>query len=180
MKWVSQVEKNELIVKASEELKKTKEIVPPSWALFVKTGTHKERPPVDEDWWYKRAAAVLLKTEKLGPIGVSKLRTHYGGKKRRGHQPAEFRKGSGNILRKVLQQLEKAGYLKQQAKGIHKGRVLTAKGQSFLNTIAKSIANVPSKAKKPKNGEPKPAKLAKPAKGTAAAGAADSTPREEP
>ena len=47
---------NELIAKASEELKKV--IKAPEWAQFVKTGVHKERPPVEKDWFYKRAAAI--------------------------------------------------------------------------------------------------------------------------
>ena len=46
----------ELILKAAEELKKIPEIKAPSWAQFVKTGMHKERPPVNDDWWYMRFA----------------------------------------------------------------------------------------------------------------------------
>lgn len=171
MKYVNAVDKSELIEKTSIELKSVKEITAPSWSQYAKTGTQKARPPVKNDWWYTRASSMMLKIARLGPIGVSKLRTVYGGKKRRGHQPPEFRKGSGNIIRKILQQLEKAGFLKQQAKGVHKGRVLTPKGFSFINRIAKTLAKVPDKPKKAKNGEPK--RVAKPAKAAATAGAAD-------
>jgi len=131
------VNPNELIHKAASELKKVPEIKPPVWADFVKTGTHKERPPREADWWYVRAAAVLRSVHKLGPIGVSKLRTKYGGKKRRGHKSPEFRKGSGNILRKVLQQLEKAGLVVNTTKGLHKGRATTPKGIGFLTKAAR-------------------------------------------
>ena len=103
---------------------------------------HKERPPVKNDWWYVRAASILRKIYRLGPIGVSKLRVNYGGKKNRGYKPEHFYKGSGNILRKVMQQLEKEGFVKIDLKSRHKGRVITAKGKKFLDDIAGKISNV--------------------------------------
>ena len=133
------VESQELIIKAAEELKKIPEIKPPVWAAFAKTGMHKQRPPVNDDWWYVRAASVLRTVYRLGPVGVSKLRTKYGGKKNRGVKKEHFFKGSGNILRKSLQQLEKAGFVKFAEKGVHKGRVVTPKGKSFLDKIATQI-----------------------------------------
>jgi small subunit ribosomal protein S19e len=133
---------NELIEKAAKELKKLPEINAPEWAKFVKTGMHKERPPVRADWWHVRAAAMLRSIAKLGPVGVSKLRTKYGGKQNSGVGSEHFYKGSGSIARKVLQQLEKAGLVKQAQKGVHKGRIITPKGQSLLDKSAKEIAKV--------------------------------------
>ena len=133
------VEPQELIQKAAEELKKIPEVQPPSWAPFVKTGMHKERPPADDDWWYMRAASVLRTVYRLGPVGVEKLRDKYGGKKNRGVKKEHFFKGSGNILRKSLQQLEKAGLVKFAEKGVNKGRVITPKGKSFLDKISNQI-----------------------------------------
>ena len=130
---------SELIEKAAEELKKDANIKPPQWAPFIKTGMSKERPPARSDWWHMRAASVLRTVYRLGPIGVSKLRTKYGGKKNRGHKMERTYKGSGNLLSKILQQLEKGGYIKKAEKGVHKGRVITAKGQSFLDKIATHI-----------------------------------------
>ena len=127
----------EQILKTSEELKKIEEIRPPEWSKFVKTGTSKSRMPVEKDWWYLRAASILRKTDKLGPIGVNKLRVKYGSKKRRGHKPAHFYKASGNVIRKILQQLEKAGLLKQNLKGVYKGKIITPKGKSLLSKISK-------------------------------------------
>lgn len=146
MKYVSNVDKSELISKTAIELKKNKEITAPVWSNFVRTGNHKQKPPVDADWWYARTASIMVKLLNLGPIGVSKLRTKYGGKKRRGHKPAEFRKASGNILRTILQQLEKAGLAKQIEKGVHKGRILTPEGHALLNQVAKKLEKP---AKKP-------------------------------
>ncbi|MBW2985434.1 30S ribosomal protein S19e [Candidatus Woesearchaeota archaeon] len=136
---IYQVNPNELIEKLAKELEGFNEIKAPEWAKFVKTGHSRERPPEDPNWWYFRFAAVLRSIYKLGPIGVSKLRTKYGGRKNRGVKPEHFYKGSGNILRKILQQGEEAGLLKQTEKGVHKGRILTPKGNSLLDRVALGI-----------------------------------------
>lgn len=138
----------ELNLKAADELKKQKIVQPTDWAKFVKTGHHKERLPDDPDWWYHRSAAVLRSIAKLGPVGTEKLRTKFGGLKGRGHKPEHFYKASGSIIRKILQQLEKAGLIKQVAKGVHKGRVLTPQGVSFLDKIAVQIAKKAHKEEK--------------------------------
>jgi small subunit ribosomal protein S19e len=139
MATIHDVDANELIEKVAEELKKNESIKPPEWSDFVKTGRHKERTPLRKDWWYIRAAAVLRTTYRNSPIGVAKLRVKYGGKKRRGHKPSKFYIGSGNIIRKILQQLEKAGFLKQIEKAQHKGRTITPQGKSFLDKLANEI-----------------------------------------
>ncbi len=134
---IYEIPKTELIERAAKELQKIDTIQAPPWALFVKTGMFKERQPERNDWWYVRAAAILRRlSDREGPIGVQKLRTLYGGRKNRGHAPEEFYKGSGNILRKILQQLEKAGFAKKVEKGLHKGRIITPQGLSFLGKIA--------------------------------------------
>jgi small subunit ribosomal protein S19e len=139
---------NELIDKIAEELKKIKEIRPPSWSVFVKTGMSKERPPAREDWWYVRAAAVLRTVRRLGPVGVEKLRTKYGGRKNRGHMTEHAFKGSGNILRKVLQQLDSAGLTKKVSDGLKKGRIITPKGISLMDKAAVQIYKAKPAAKK--------------------------------
>lgn len=131
------VGKQELIIALSKELKIM--IKKPEWAELVKTGVFKERPPVDSDWWYMRAASMLLKIQKLGCVGVSKLRTKYGGRKNMGVAPEHFFRGSGKIIRTILQQLEVAGLLKQDKKGQHKGRVLTGKAVSLIANTSKKL-----------------------------------------
>ena len=127
------VHPREVVEKAAEQLKK--DIKMPQWALYVKTSSGKERPPEDLEWYYKRAASVLRKVYRMGPIGTNKLRVKYGTKKNRGHAPEEFRRGSGKIIRTILQQLEKAGYIKKEKKGSHAGRIVTPKGKSFLDKL---------------------------------------------
>lgn len=131
------VSKQELIIALSKELKVM--IKKPEWAELVKTGVFKERPPMDSDWWYMRAASMLLKIKRLGPVGVSKLRTKYGGRKNMGAAPEHFFRGSGKIIRTILQQLEVAGLLKQDKKGLHKGRVLTAKATALIAGVSKKL-----------------------------------------
>ena len=134
---IYEIPKTELIERAAKEMQKIDALKAPVWALFAKTGMSKQRQPARDDWWQVRAAAVLRRlSDSEGPIGVQKLRTVYGGKKNCGHAPERFFKGSGNILRKVLQQLEKAGFAKKVEKGLHKGRVITPQGLSFLGKIA--------------------------------------------
>lgn len=110
----------------------------PAWALYVKTGVSKERPPEQANWWYLRAASVLRKIYIDGPIGVSRLSTYYGGRHRRGHKQAHFARGSGKILRTILIDLEKTGYVKKNEKP--KGRVITPAGMKLLSSVSKSIS----------------------------------------
>lgn len=149
-----EVNQQDLIEKLSEELKKVKAIQPPVWAEYVKTGMFKERPPVRNDWWYTRTASILCSVNRLGPIGVNKLRTKYGGKHRRGVAPPHFGLASGNIIRKALQQLEKAGFVKQQDKG-RKGKIITPLGIKLLNQVSNTLV---SRAKIAENAEKHAAK----------------------
>jgi len=114
------------------EIKKQKEIVAPEWAAFVKTGSHNQRPPVQEDWWHLRTTAILLKVNKLGPVGVNKLAKEFGGRKNRGHRPDKKVNASRNIIRKSMQQLEKAGFIKQVTKP-SAGKVISKKGKELIN-----------------------------------------------
>lgn len=133
---VKEAPAEKLVNKLKEELKTFKEISPPEWMGFVKSGTHRERPPLQEDFWYIRAASILRRIYIDGPVGVERLRSYYGGRKRRGHKPAHFKKASGNIIRKILQQLEKAELIKKVAKG----RKISSKGQKLLDKIAHEVS----------------------------------------
>ena len=139
MTTVYDVPADHIIRRVAEELKKRKEIVPPEWAAFAKTGVHKEMPPEDPDWWFTRAAAVLRRVYVDGPLGVERMRSFYGGKKNRGSRPNAFRKGSGSILRKSLQQLEAAGLI------IHDktGRKVSPAGMSFLDNLSQEVKITP-------------------------------------
>ena len=148
MTTVYDVDANKLIEKIAAELKNTKEIKAPEWAAFVKTGISKEKIPYQEDWWHMRAAAILRRLY-LEPMGVSRLRKAYGSRKNRGFKPEKFFPASGNIIRKILQQLEAAKFVKKDKKG----RVITPIGQKFLNKTASDIFVAPKPEAAPKKEE---------------------------
>jgi len=120
--------------KLAEALKKIEEFKAPGWVLFVKTSTSRKKPSDEADFWYKRAASILRQVYIKGVIGVNRLKTRYGGRKDRGAKPEEYRKGSGKIIRLILQQAEKAGLL-EKSDSKKKGRKLTKKGVNFLEEI---------------------------------------------
>jgi len=120
-----------LIERTAEDLK-TK-IQMPDWAKYVKTGVSRERPPENKDWWYVRGASIMRRLSIDGPVGISRLQNYYGGLHRRGHKPSHFARGSGKVIRTLLTDLEKAGFVAKDKKG----RVLTKEGARFMNDAAK-------------------------------------------
>jgi len=145
MASINDVEPIKLIKAAAKELSKKPELAQPEWAQFVKTGAHAERPPAQDNWWHIRSAAILRTIYKDGPVGVSKLRTKYGGRKNRGVKPHRFYKASGKVIRTMLQQLEKAELLKQAKQG-SKGRIVTPKGQALLDNSANQLLGKSNKS----------------------------------
>ncbi len=140
MTTVYDVPAKELIDVVAKKLQNDKSIVLPDGSSYYRTGVDKENPPVDKNWWYTRCASILRKIYINNDIGIEHLRAEYGGKRDRGSKPYKARSGSGSIVRRALQQLEKAGYV-SRIKG--KGRVLTPKGRSFLdNTSYEVMKNI--------------------------------------
>ncbi len=144
---VYDVPAGELIERLAEKLKGMKEIQPPEWAKFVKTGPHAERPPQQRDWWYIRCASILRRVYVDGPVGVGRLRTWYGGRKNFGHAPEHHVDAGGAIIRKALQQLESAGLVQKAKNG---GRTITSKGQSLLEKTASELVPRTKQEKKAK------------------------------
>ncbi|MGA9098140.1 MAG: 30S ribosomal protein S19e [Methanotrichaceae archaeon] len=147
---VYDVPPNDLITAVAQELKAGGMVQPPEWAPYVKTGVNKEMPPTNPDWWYVRCASVLRRIYIDGPVGVSRLRTYYGGKHRQPVATPHFSKGSGSIIREALQQLEKAGYVK---KANRRGRQITSQGQAFMDDMAHKI-KAPTHPSEPEQAAP--------------------------
>lgn len=122
-----------LVSALKEKLKGVKEIEAPAWAKLVKTGVSKVRPAEQEDFWHMRAASIMRKLYIEDTVGVERLSTFYGGRKRYGHAPAHFMRSGRNIIRKILQQLEKAGLVEKTKAG----RKLSNGGKSFVDKSAK-------------------------------------------
>ncbi|MCX8200786.1 MAG: 30S ribosomal protein S19e [Candidatus Caldarchaeum sp.] len=133
---VRSVEAEKLINRVALYLKNNQVVSPPPWAMFVKTSVAREEPPRNPDWWFIRAASILRKLYVRGPLGVSRMRKFYGGRHRVGMAPPYFAKGSGAVVRKILQQLENAGLVSTVPK---KGRAITPKGIKVLEQAAKTL-----------------------------------------
>ena len=127
---------NKLIKKAAEKLK-AMDIPQPAFIGTVKSGAHRERLPQQADFWYLRLASMLRNSYMHGVVGVSRLRSHYGGRKIRGVKPERKVKAGGSIIRKGLRALETAGLMAKKKKG----REITAAGKKLLDAAAKEAAS---------------------------------------
>jgi small subunit ribosomal protein S19e len=138
MAKIYDVPADKLILKLSEVLK-TEDIPAPSWAVFVKTGAHADKPPQKSDWWYTRCASILRKIYLHGPLTVNDLRTIYGDGKRNMYYGARHHKdASGAVIRNAIHGLEKLGYLEKVEK---KGSVVTRQGMQKLDKLSTEILN---------------------------------------
>jgi small subunit ribosomal protein S19e len=128
----------EFNLKLAEALKKIPEFQEPEWAHYVKSSAAKERPIDDVDFWFKRSASILKQIYKNKAVGVNRLKVKYGSKKNRGMKPERFKKGSGKIIRTILQQCDKANFtelVEDKMKKGRKGRKLTDYGKKFLEDL---------------------------------------------
>ena len=119
------------------------EVQPPAWASVAKTGTHVEKQPQNPNWWYIRSASILRKVYVHGPIGIEKLRADYGGRKDFGTKPEHAVKAGGSIIRKVLQQLEAAGFVQKAGS---QGRKMAPRGRKLLQEVAEDLQKELAKA----------------------------------
>ncbi|MDH5811991.1 MAG: 30S ribosomal protein S19e [Candidatus Methanomethylicaceae archaeon] len=125
---------DKLIHALAEYLKENvKEISPPTWSNYVKTGPHVERVPSQPDFWYIRCASLLRRIYLDGPVGIESLRTAYGGRAKKGMRREHHYKAGASTIRKPLQQLESAGLVTKLGT---RGRVLTDKGKSIVDRIS--------------------------------------------
>jgi len=128
------VKPGKLINALADKLRDYPEIQPPEGSKFWKTAHYKELAPLDhENFWWIRCASLLRKIRKFGPIGVNRLRKHYGGRNRKKRGLIHSYKASGKIIRVALQQLEDANLLVSIEK---EGRKLTPEGISLLERTA--------------------------------------------
>lgn len=112
----------------------------PEWAALSKTGSGRELPPEQENFWAIRAASLLRKVATNGPVGVQRLETEYGSAKRGSLRykvsPARRSDASGNIIRTILQQLEEEDLVESVR---DEGRAATPEGQSLLDDVAGDV-----------------------------------------
>jgi small subunit ribosomal protein S19e len=134
---------DKLIEVLAEHLKKIPQIEVASWAQFVKTGSHAERPPQQPNWWYVRTASLLRKLYFHGPVGLSEIRSAYGGNLQVSYFPKHHRDAGSSINRMILKQLELAELVAKSPKG----RTLTPKGIAFVDKVSKDVFKKLAEAK---------------------------------
>ena len=88
-----------------------------------------------------------------GKVGVSALKSHYGGKQRNGVRPPKHHQAAGKVIRYCLKQLEEAGlvgHVKYQIEDREQsaGKTLTRKGTTDMDRIASQLVKEKKKAKK--------------------------------
>ncbi len=131
---IFEVESDVLVKRASEKLREQK-IPKPAYVDYVKSGAGRDRAPTDDSFWYMRCASILRQTYANGPIGISKLRTRYGNRKRHTVAHPHHKRAGGSIIKDAFDTLEKTGYVKKTKEG----RVITEKGRSFLDKVANEL-----------------------------------------
>lgn len=134
MSNVYEVDSGELVSAVAEKLKSSG-ISKPAYTDFVKSGASRERIPADKGFWYIRCASILRQTYVNGPIGVSKLRSRYGSRKRHNVKRHHHFRAGGSIIKDAFDALEKNGYVKKTKAG----RVITDKGRSFLDKASNEL-----------------------------------------
>ena len=131
MSNVLEVDNAKLVEAAAERLKKMG-VEKPKYVEYVKSGAGNERVPLSRDFWYFRCASILRQTYINGPIGISKLRTRYGTRKRHAVHRHHMVRAGGSMIKDAFTALEKIGYVK----ATKEGRVITSKGKSFVDRLA--------------------------------------------
>ena len=110
----------------------------------MKTACFKELGPLDQDWLYVRAASIAYQLYMRGKVGVGGLRKHYSENQRRGTMKEHTRAAAGKNIRYALQQLSAIGLvgdLKYEESDHISGKMLTKKGYTDMDRIAKQIAS---------------------------------------
>ncbi|KAF8820052.1 ribosomal protein RPS19 [Cardiosporidium cionae] len=131
---VKDVGAENFIAEYSKHLKNSGKFEYPSWADYVKTGVAKELAPLDSDWIYVRAAAIIRHLYIRPDTGVGAFRKVFSSKQRRGAAPSHSRKASGKIVRYILKQFKVLSYVEESKKG---GFRLTKEGRRELDTVAR-------------------------------------------
>ena len=136
MTHATDVPADALLPRLAAELKNRKAVEPPKWAMFAKTGVHTQLAPTQRDWWFLRSASVMRKISLVGPTGVERLSSEYGGRRDRGSAPYHARTGSRAVLRTIVHQLEHSGLVQAQK---NRGRRLSPEGQRMIDSVSREV-----------------------------------------
>ena len=142
---VLDVPANKLINQVASFFKEKNIIKVPAYAPLVKTSRSNDCEPINPDYIFYKAAAICRKLylTKSKNLGVGSLRSMFSKKERRGSQPPKTFRAGGKIIRELVIQLKKAGYVsnygKDEEESTNYGLFLTKKGISELDKIASRL-----------------------------------------
>ena len=140
---VKDVSAQDFVAAYARHLKASGKLEPPAFAEYCKTGCGREMAPTNPDWYYVRAASVARHIY-LRPAGVGALRKVYGGLKSNGTRPPHHALAGGNLLRKILNQLETLRVVERcPAGGRENGgcRRISREGRRELDQIARQVVH---------------------------------------
>merc|ERR1719399_1299977 len=130
---VKDVSAADFIKACADHLKLDDKFELPGWIDHMKTAAWKELSPLDDDWYYVRAAAIARRIYVRQGAGVGALQKYFGGKARNGVHRNHNKKASAGVIRHAVQQLAKIGWLEDCESG---GRQLTRVGRQQMDQIA--------------------------------------------
>ena len=140
---VLDVPSNKFINQLASFLKEKNIIKIPKYAPLVKTSRANDCEPINPDYFYYKAAAIVRKLylTKSKNAGVGSLRVMFSKKERRGSQPPKTFRAGGKIIREIVIQLKNADYVKNHGgkEETYSGLYLTKKGRSELDKIASGL-----------------------------------------
>ena len=141
---VLDVPSNKFINQLASFLKEKNIIKIPKYAPLVKSSRANDCEPINPDYIYYKAAAIVRKLylAKSKNIGVGSLRVMFSKKERRGSQPPKTFRAGGKIIREIVIQLKNADYIKNYGgkdDETNSGLYLTKNGRSQLDKIASGL-----------------------------------------
>ncbi len=135
MSTIYDVKASDLVGSTAEKLKGLIS-KPPEYISVAKSSSNRDRPPSSPDFWYMRSASILRQVYLNGPIGVSRLRTRYGGRKQHVVHRQHRARAGGSLITDSLRELEKAKLVKRSKLG----REITPQGRSMLDKISTELS----------------------------------------
>ncbi len=140
---VLDVPSNKFINQVAAFFKEKNIIKIPSYAPLVKTSRSNDCEPINSDFPYYKAAAICRKLylTKSKNLGVGSLRVMFSKKERRGCQPPRTFRAGGKLIRDLVGQLKKGGYIANYdgKEDDNDGLYLTKKGKSELDKVASGL-----------------------------------------
>uniref|UniRef100_A0A0A9Z8I6 40S ribosomal protein S19-1 n=1 Tax=Lygus hesperus TaxID=30085 RepID=A0A0A9Z8I6_LYGHE len=136
-KTVKDIPASKFVAALAEHFKNSGKYKLPVWHDIVKTSSAAQLAPLDEDWYYKRLAAVARRVYLKGGLGSHRLTKCFSRSGKFDTRPRHSVRAAKQPIRSALKALEKNGLVSRK-KGAA-GRFFTSAGRRELDNVATSI-----------------------------------------